>query len=436
MTRCKKERQYKARDTNNIFQHLPPEMGGLIARHLHINDIITMTRLSITTHNLFKADVFAKKAMACVVRGDVATLQLIAKNTPKALFKKGVITDPRGRIFYDVSAYQLIHFLCDVNMKKQIMPLIPAELELERQAQIAELGQGGADLIKLARDPRVIASEGFSGFTQYKQTFPIVNGGHQEIIFTLLENPDGIIYYQDENKETHLYYINRITQTLVELDQNLKSKEEIDALNAFKASFDRMEQNSARRTSDLDHQLINRLFSHMLHRQGIRYQYNKVQYRDSRTPFNLINAYRTSIRLYSEAQDDISHQYWRTGVGQAQGEEMWLLQRICEKDCRFYPFQADVDKFQRGVTFVDLSFTQERSVVLGETIVIGLGSEFALYKGRLSFARSARGDGWVSAPTAVMDLIAINRLVEESKAHINDSVLESNNEMHKSNKPQ
>lgn len=433
MSISKEERLYIAKDSMNVFRVFPYGIGGIIAGHLSVKDIIEVLRSSITTHNLFKPNLISQKAKTCVVQGDLQTLKLIAKAKPEALFQKGRIIDPRGRIFYDVSAYQMIHFLCDVDMKNHITPLIPEKLQKERQLQIEELGHGGADLIKLSRDPRVIICDGFGGLTQIQQRFNLINGAQQELSFPLLENVDGLIYYQDEHNEIHFFYVNRNTQTLVELEQHIKSKEDLNAWIALKASFENMELNSARRSSDEEHQLINTIFNRLLTRQGIQYQHNKVRYRDSRTSFNLINAYRKCIRLYAEAeqsqQSANAHSYWRMGVGLAQGEEIWLMQRICEENRRFHPLPAHFDGFERRVVFVNLGFSREELALSDGNIVAGWGSAFALYKGRLFFARCAPGDGWIGAPTAAMDLVAINRLVEDAKALINDSVPKHQNQL-------
>ena len=119
---------------------------------------------SKTTYNLFRpslALVLASKAQVCVVQGNPDGLAYIAKHKSEALFEKGRVTDPYGRIFYSTSAYQLIIFLCDEDMKQKIDPFIPERLNKKRQAQYAELGVGGPDLIKLPFDPLEAAKKNF-----------------------------------------------------------------------------------------------------------------------------------------------------------------------------------------------------------------------------------------------------------------------------------
>ncbi|MFT4058586.1 MAG: hypothetical protein QM652_03460 [Legionella sp.] len=159
-----------------------------------------------------------------MVQGDLATLKFIAGRNLEALFQKGTITDPRERTFYDVSAWQLILFLCDVGMKQQLMPLIPEQFKAIAQNQTKELGFGGADLIKLSRDPHAVASEDFKGITQFKQIVTLYSGSRKEITVPLLENVDGLFYYQHENKEIHFYYANRDTKTIRPLEANIKNQ--------------------------------------------------------------------------------------------------------------------------------------------------------------------------------------------------------------------
>ncbi|HAT9776951.1 TPA: hypothetical protein JBD69_13170, partial [Legionella pneumophila subsp. pneumophila] len=367
MASSKEEKALVPKDSDNKFGDLPSEVAGNIPSS--VTGVLNLIYSSITTHNLFKPYLEPMKARACVVQGDLATLKLIAERNPEALFQKGNITDPRERTFYNVSAWQLIHFLCDADMKNQLMPLIPEQLKSIAQKQMKELGSGGADLIKLSRDPQAVAFEDFKGLTQFKQTFTLYDGSRKEVTFPLLENVDGIFYYQDENKEVHFYYANRETKTIMPLEANIKSDEDKQLFAAFKASFDAMENNSSRRSSDAEHQLIAKLFPCQLHRQGVHYEHHGVSYQDSRTSFNLINAYRKNIRLYDEAAQnnewEKAHADWREGVGIAQGAEMWLLERICEEGRPFHPLPAEFRDFKRGITFYNWNTDKVESAFTG-----------------------------------------------------------------------
>jgi hypothetical protein len=437
MSRSKEELIPK--DTSTIFELLNEDVVEILANSSSVNSLLTLVKSSITTHNLFKPNLDKRLetlARLCVVQGDLQRLLLIAQHRPDLLFVNAQVTDPRGRTFYDVSAYQLILFLCDDDMKKHLISLIPDEFTAIRQQQSAELGHGGADLIKLDRDPLLITETDFKEITEFKTTYTLFDGTQQEVTFPMLENPDGIIYYQDADKEVHFYYANRETKEIRKLEPCFTSEEKKNAFKAFKASFNTMENNSGRRSSDVEHQLIANLLQCQLQRQGIRYEQNGIRYRDSHSAFNLINAYRKCIRFYDEAKQngqwDKAHAYWREGVGKAQGEEMWLLQRICEKGQPFYPLPQDFNEFKRGVEFYNWGTYKEEPALSVGKLVGGLGSDFALYRGWASSggSRSSLGVGLLSWP--LIDLIAICLLVELAKANIIELKQESELDLEKS----
>ncbi|HAT8178597.1 TPA: hypothetical protein JA361_03780 [Legionella pneumophila] len=417
MASSKEDKALVSKDKDNPFGKLPRDVAVNIPSS--VTDVLNLIKSSITTHNLFKPYLEPMKARALVVQGNLATLKLIAERNPGALFQRGNITDPRGRTFYNVSSWELIHFLCDVDMKNQLMLLIPEHFKSIAQKQMKGLGSGGADLIKLSRAPQAVAFEDFKGLTQFKQTFTLYGGSQKEVTFPLLENVDGIFYYQDEKKEVHFYYANRETKTITPLEANIKSDKDKQLFAVFKASFDAMENNSSRRSSDAEHQWIAKLFHCQLHRQGVHYEHHGVSYQDSRTSFNLINAYRKNIRLYDEAAQnnewEKAHTDWRQGVGNTQGEEMWLLERICEEDHPFHPLPTDFKDFKRGITFYNWKTDKVESAFTSGKLAVGLGSDFALYKG-------AGGSG---SPVALpgpardrADVVAVCRLVEDAKANI------------------
>lgn len=416
MSRSKAEKVLEPKDTSSVFSLLTEDVVGVIASHLSVTDELNVMRSSITTHNLFKPNLNAIKARNCVVQGDLDTLKLIAQRNLSALFQKGHTTDPRERTFYNASAYQLIQILCDVDMKNYTTPLITDEYKTIRQLQFDEMGSGGADLIKLDRDPLVVAYECFKGLTEFKQTFTLSDGTVKELTFPLLENVDGIIFYQDANKEVHFYYVNRETKEINPLEPCFTSEEDKTLFAAFKASFESMENNSGRRSSDAEHQLIKKLMQIQLHRQGIHYEHQGIRYRDSCTAFNLIHAYRKSIRLYDEAEQnnqyEKAHTYWCEGVGKAQGEEMWLLQRICEENRPFHPLPEHFKEFKRAVTFYDWMADKKESGFAVGKLVVGLGSDSALYKG---WCDNPVWASFSSAYVSMMDLIAVCQLVEDAK---------------------
>ena len=87
-------------------------------------------------------------------------------------------------------------------MKDQIVPFIPKHLDALRQAQEEAMGIGGNDLIKLDRDPSEVAGEDFKGITEFKTTYTLFDGTQHTVTFPLMENPEGIVCYQDAKKVT------------------------------------------------------------------------------------------------------------------------------------------------------------------------------------------------------------------------------------------
>ncbi|MFT4059711.1 MAG: hypothetical protein QM652_09200 [Legionella sp.] len=428
MSQSKEEQQLTPKDFNNDF-NLNDVVIEAISSHLSVEDELSLMYSSITTHNLFKPHLLSIKARECVVLGNVSTLEYIAKKDPLALFQKGEVTDADECTFYNVSAYQLIQFLCDADMKKQLLSWIPDAFLSAIQKQTTELGCGGADLIKLDRDPLVMASQEFTGFTQFKQTFTLFDHTPHELSFPLLENPDGIAYYADSNDVVTFYYIKKATEQVVPIEPSFSSEEDKASFETFKDSFKVMENNSSRRSSNAEHQLIERIFEYPLHRQGILYKQNDIYTRDSRTAFSLINAYRTSIRLYNEATQtahwdrdkwDKADIYWREGVGNAQRKLMWLLQRIYEKNRPFYPIPTQFNDFNRDFRFGNFNGAKEESAVVSGKIIGALGVKFGLYKAweQAPAEHVLSLLGRLAAGAALVDLVAVFRLIDDAKANI------------------
>ncbi len=430
MSKSKEEQALIPNDSNNIFRSLSSDAAGAIVSHSSVSDILNLMKSSITTHHLFKPSLIkfiimqlAQKARDRVILGDPDGLTRIVKIKLEALFEKGQTTDLRNRIYPDISAYQLILFYCDKDMKDKIKPFIPKHLDEQRKAQEKEMGKGGNDLIKLDRDPLTVAGEDFKGITEFETTYTLADGTQQTVTFPLMENEDALICYQDTKSVIHFYYANQKTKELKKLNACITSEEDKAGFDTFKASFNDMENNSGRRSSHEEHQLIGKILGCTLQRQGIEYEHHGKRYRDSVSPFNLINAYRTCIRLYEEAErshlEDTADAYWRTGVGKCQGEEMWVLQRICEEK-PFYPFHANFSDFKRGTAFYNsLSEKNEFAVADCGKLVIGLGSDFAIYKAlprRYGCCRASAHAG--IGLSVVVDLIAALRLVKDAKANI------------------
>lgn len=412
----------------SLFALLPKDIVETITSYLPLKDVINLTFTSKASYSIFQPIANELKALRAVAHGSEATLINLIKQTtekyPELLFKKGPIVDPRGRFIPSISPYQLIIFLCDEVMKNKIVSLIPKKMEFKREQQYKELGSGGADLIKLDKNPELIKD--IQTVRELKTTFDS-NGEQKPVTFSLLENPDGIIFYQDEQDKVHFYYVNQNTKELKCLKPEALTGAAQLALDTFIASFTTMEPNSGRRSSDAEHQLIQHTMNLKLYREGIRYQQDGVWFQDSRTEFRLINKYRTCVRLYDEAKNrggdwNKAHQFCREEVGKAQGEVMWVLQRICEKDRPFYPLPLNFNGFKRGFAFDNWITNKDDVLVFSNgKLDDGLGKDFCLYKGPSALGGMAacrRGlAGWRHS-TRRADLIAVCRLVESAKANV------------------
>ena len=315
----------RGKEEQSFLGVLNEDVAGVLARSLSVNHILNLMSACNTTYRLFKPSLNSCLGMAqtWVVQGNPDELAKIAKHKPEALFERRQVTDLRGRIFPSISAYQLTIFLCDADMKKTIDPFIPERLNEIRQKQYAELGSGGADLIKLDFDPVKAAEYDFNSLITFKRIYTLSDLTEEEATFPLFENKDAIIYYQDEEDNVDFYYGNRETKTIKKLSVCANSEENNKAFEAFKLSFAHMENNSSRRSSNAEHELIKTMLHCTLHRDGIEYEQDGIAYRDSRTLFRLITAYRTCIRLKEEAEDNSvwgqANYFWCTDVGKAQG---------------------------------------------------------------------------------------------------------------------
>lgn len=414
---------------SQFFRLLVRDLGPEIARYLTLQELVKAIPTEKAFVQLFNTSVEQKtlnKALMCVVRGDIQTLMSIIKCKPAVFFLKGQVFAPRGQVYYNVSPFQLINFLCDDDMKLQIMQLIPKSMQSIRQAQYAEIEGGGADLVKLDRDPLQLAKQNFNQLKEYNTQVEAWEGS-VSVTFPLLENTDGILYYKDSSNNVRFYYANQDTLAIELIKPMIHSEEERMLFDEFKATFEHMENNSSRRSSDAEHQLITQTMQHHLKRQGIRFSWNGQQYQDCRTPFHLLNTYRTYIRLYNQAlQDrrwDKVNKYWCEVVGKAQGEEIWLLQRLCETFCTFFPVPTNFQPLKRGFTFVSmLNGYHLQSVFLNDKLNDGLGSRFALYKDGPVYGVAGGCADVTPSPSERMlginDMLVVSKLIALSKKEI------------------
>ena len=343
------------------------------------------------------------------------------------LFKKGEVTDPSGQIFYDASPYLLMNFLCDKDMIIKVMSKMPAtitktrgnqrvtlDLQALRKAQNAEIDSGGADLVKLGRDPMKLP---FVEVTRFETSVTIENQ-QKRVVFPLLENTDGIIFYQDTKTQVmDLYYANKTTQTVVLIELSQEQRHRLDSLFA---SFADMENNSSRRSSNAEHKLIKQTIRRSLSRKGILYSDpNGVHYQDSRMEFRCIKSLRKCLRLDAARLDDAADEVWRSEYGWTQRQVLWLLQRFCEKNRPFYPLPKFYDSpFVRCFIIFNSLTCKEESVFSGGSLAVDFGSEFAIYKAAAPAAAPLRAGrrAWVGGGRR--DLVAVNWLVEDAKASV------------------
>lgn len=363
----------------------------------------------------------AHPLLKAVVTANPDQLAELVKANPEYLFKKGQVKDPAGQVFYNVSAYQLMTFLCDDDMKHDIMQLLPPiakQMKAKRQEQYAAIDQGGADLIKLNRDPTTIP---FDDVLQYRETWQA--GGQQlSAIFPLMENPDAIIYYKDVTNQVHWYLANRETRTVEPIAPETHSQIEQTTLDALEASMDAMENNSARRSNDAEHDIIKKTMSHELVRNGIRYKQDGICYRDTCLDFNpYFNTNRKCIRLYGEGKYDEGDEVWQRTLGHIQKRVLWLLQRICEQNRPFFPLpDFKSSSFRRGFKIKNWLSNCIEDVYNSTTgnFITGFGSDFAIYKGEAELgAEGLPCVGW-GRSGAAGDLIAVCRLVEDAKTNV------------------
>ena len=292
----------------NFFSTLSDDTARETAKYLSLKDIAALARVSESSRLLFQPILNDAKAvhplLAAVVTGDPDALCLLVNADPALLFTKGQIKDPAGQVFYDVSPYQLMIFLCDDDMKSRIMPFtrLSEQMARKRQVQYAEINIGGADLVKMDRDPMLLPFEDITRFT----TSYVFMGQRKEVTYPLLENPDGILYYKNPtSNQAQFYYANQDTRTVACIEPRIHSQQEQAALDRLEDSLADMEDLSSRRLSNDEHKFIESIMQHTLVRKGLQYERDGVRYCDHRIEFRIVHAYRQCLRLYRNNQWDV-----------------------------------------------------------------------------------------------------------------------------------
>ena len=255
------------------------EVRDILLPHLSLKEVARLARASKTNHVLFQP--FIDKAREVfelqkdIIRGRLEEVLAKVSANPNLLFEKSeYVTDESGQTFYDATALQLIIFLVDGDMLKQVRPLIPKDkIELAKK-QYTDIQGGGNDLVRMDRDPTTLP---FADILRFIETSQRVAGE-----YTLLENQDGLVFYNDQ-----FYHVNQVSQDVV-----LMHPEKTAALVKLKASFSSMEMNSGRRSNDTDLQLIEQTMFLRLNRRGVHYARDRQHYYGTHDEFTLITAYR------------------------------------------------------------------------------------------------------------------------------------------------
>lgn len=406
----------------NFSQDYPKDTRHYLSTQDAVNLVYTSKRNYVFYKPILDNRIETKLALTYVVQGKIALFLDLIKQNPSLFFEKyPEIIGPKGQRYFDVSTYMLIQFLCDRDMKEKAMSLIPKDFDAIRNEQYAKMGCGGPDLVKLDRNPEKIVD--FKDLMEFKQTYTLFDGNQEEVTFSLLENPDGIIFYQGQ-----FYYANKEKHEIKLLTSTLSPEDEKE-FEQFKASFEGMENNSSRRSSDKEYQLIAKLLQCSLVRQGIQYEQDGIRYRDSQAPFNnLLNAYRTSIRFYLKAEQgnnnralwDTADEFWCKNLGTAQAQSpIWVLQRFCEKNKPFYLFSdKHLGDFIRCDELYNYSSGKYEPILVDGVIVAGLGSIVALYKATAMWAVPWGAWGADVRGMNGVDLGAVSRLVGDAKANM------------------
>ncbi|MBA2710945.1 MAG: hypothetical protein H0U57_10170 [Tatlockia sp.] len=385
------------------------DTATLITEHLHFGSIVNLSSTS-KNNNLFFRPLLEGRVATCMVHAKSREVCYLVKHNPDLLFKKEQkITDPRGRTYFNLSVYQLMIMLRDKKMTELIMPLIPARLQSLRQEQFEEISFGGADLVRLNFNP-LIAND-FNRVREFKTQIE-TSLNPENVTFPLLENLDGLLYYQDDNGIEHFYYANCENKSIRELTSNLERKNP-DFIQ-FKKTLENFELNSSRRSTNDEHQFIEKTFGVLLRRKGIHFEYEGIGYQDNCSGFLLINALRTSYRLSEAALNNgnylIADAYWKNTVGKRQGDVIWLLEALCE-------LKRPQNKNNPTPPFTIKRNGVDVTVFINGELNKDLGSRYAIFNGGNQL-RYYDGQPWGLAGCAGVrgnDLLFVNKLVEEAK---------------------
>ncbi|MBA2653398.1 MAG: hypothetical protein H0U73_14215 [Tatlockia sp.] len=414
--------------TSYLSNSLSIDLWLEIANLLSSRDVLQLLSTSQSNFQFFRPHFDPKLELSLVVEGNVTGLKKLIERNPEAFFLHSEIITPRGKKIKNISPCKAVRFFCDEFMEAEILQLIPEKFKTKYWEQCRELDSGGADLVKVNFDPLLkTQKEGLNCLREFKKTY-VLPEGPKELTFFLLENPDGIFYWKDEDDIEHLYYVNCTKNIIIEVEPKLASPEDKDGFAELKEIFSDMECNSSRRTNNNEHHFIKKTMGFELQRNGIDYEWFGKEFKDNCTPFYLVNALRKCHRLYEEAQDNNDRakakDFWNSQVGYFQGEVLWLFQRLCEES-PFSPCPEQFKNFERRHNNKIFNIITERdeSFFLNGKFSKDLGSLCAIYKNNATKMQKGMRTGWGAwagfqpgtLELLAGELAAINQLVNSAK---------------------
>ena len=379
---------------------------GLVASYLMDDGIFPLFAKGVP--RFFPAWISILELLLAVTQGSAQTVVDILNRSPSILFSKGQIPS-----FGNTSAFQLILFYMDWDMLNQIKPWIYASKESLREAhkQCLVMQGGGADLVKTTKDPHTIDS-----FIELKQ---IIEG---DATYPLLENGNGLVFCTTTRQFS---YVDLEAKTVALITPKVSNADQ-DLFTKFKSSLNAMDDNSSRRSSNDEHDLITRTMGCVLKRQGIKYIQEGIVYKDTKfAAISIINAYRTYTRLYNA--DPVATPWpevqvaWLT-IGKTLRGNTHILQRMCELNKPFFPLPSTAslinEPFNRSLSFhgFPTDFPSLQTHLPG----VGLGFDFSLCKGGSPIAIGSKADGrdMMRWQRDGVDLAAILQIVNVGKASV------------------
>ncbi|MDF1683984.1 MAG: hypothetical protein P1U36_04920 [Legionellaceae bacterium] len=319
-----------------------------LGEFLEIKDLVSAQSASKEMYSLFKPAVDAitlKQLLAAVFMGEEWLVVKIAQSNPGLLFERGTyrmpllnadgsMSEASEQIYYDVTPFQLSLYSGDFQMWGLLLELIPDELKTLARDEVRLFLRGGPDLVKMDRDPRTLP---FSALKQFDTGTK--DESKAPIIYDLLCNPDGIIYFDDQ-----FFYANQATKEVTLLTPNILPKD-VSAFERLRGSLEEdMVMNSSRRTSDVEHALIHRTLGYALERNGIHYSHGDVAYHDTYdSGTRLINAYRKYIMIHEASSDaekrsPAMRDHWMNIIAKAQRfAPVSIIQRYSPINYPSYP---------------------------------------------------------------------------------------------------